>query len=105
VALPSTSPAATELRALLEGFERLTPEQRTALDALTLASDVDLDGETGSTFASGSIGEVPFRFAQPATFAGTFAPRARLTYRILGVTRSGERDALLLEPLRLEALP
>lgn len=105
VSLPPASPAAAELRALLEGFERLAPEQRTALDALTLASVVDLDGGTGSTFESGSIGDVPFRFAQPATFAGTFAPHARLTYRILGVTRSGDRDALLLEPLRLEALP
>jgi hypothetical protein len=61
----------------------------------------------GNAFESGTIDGVPFRFSTVTQFAGTFdATRPlRLTYRILGVTRAGERDALLLEPLRLEATP
>ncbi len=99
IALPSATPSAAELRALANGFERLTPEQRAALDQATFTSVVTFDGEAGSTFASGTIDGVAFRFSEPATFNGTFEPRARLTYRILGV---GENDALLLEPVRLE---
>jgi tetratricopeptide (TPR) repeat protein len=99
IALPSPTPTATELRALANGFERLTPEQRAALDRATFTSVVTFDGEAGSTFASGTVEGVAFRFSEPATFQGTFEPRARLTYRILGV---GDNDALLLEPLRLE---
>lgn len=45
VALPSASPTARELRALLEGFERLTAEQRAALDASTFTSNVGVDGD------------------------------------------------------------
>lgn len=103
--LPAENPAAGELRALLDAMERLTPTQRMELDARTFTSEVTLDGTEGDTFESGSISGVPFRFSQPATFAGTFVPRSRLTYRILGVTRLQDRDALLLEPVRLERLP
>ncbi|HEX6101275.1 MAG TPA: hypothetical protein VF432_33470 [Thermoanaerobaculia bacterium] len=101
-ALPSPTPSANELRALVNAFERLTPEQRTALDRATFASVVTFDGEPGNTFASGTIDGVAFRFSEPTIFNGTFATTARLTYRILGI---GEGDALLLEPLGLEALP
>lgn len=102
IALPATSqPNANELRALLDAFERLTPEQRVALDAATYTNDVTFDGEAGSTFESGTIDGVAFRFAQPTQFAGTFETNARLTYRILGVTG----DVLLLEPIRLEPRP
>lgn len=84
VALPSSrEPATDELRALLEHFEILTPEQRVALDAATYESDVASDG---------TIDGVPVRFSAPLSFE---APFARMSYRILGV--SG--DALLLEPL------
>jgi hypothetical protein len=40
------------------------------------------------------------------TFNGTFAAGVplRLTYRILGATQLTGADALLLEPLRLEAV-
>jgi tetratricopeptide (TPR) repeat protein len=99
IALPSPTPAAQELRALINAFERLTPEQRTALDQATFTSVVTLDGEPGNTFASGTIDGVPFRFPEPTVFNGTFPTTARLTYRILGV---GENDALLLEPLGLQ---
>ncbi|HEX2833064.1 MAG TPA: hypothetical protein VHW00_08615 [Thermoanaerobaculia bacterium] len=102
IALPSATPTATELRVLLDAFERLTPEQRVTLDETGFTSEVQFDGEPGSTFESGTIEMIPFRFAQPAQFNGTFETRARLTYRILGVTRAGDRDALLVEPLRLE---
>jgi hypothetical protein len=103
-ALPSATPTAAELRALLDAFERLTPEQRAALDRATYASTVRFEG---TVFASGTIDGVPFRFTEPTVFDGTFdiAGPLRLTYRILGVTRAGERDALLLEPLRLESAP
>ena len=99
IALPSATPTAGELRALLDAFERLTPEQRSALDQATFTSIATFDGEPGSTFASGTIDGVAFRFTEPTIFDGTFDTTARLTYRILGV---GENDALLLEPLTLE---
>ena len=59
-----------------------------------------------TTLESGSIDGVPFRFAEPTIFTGTFAANAplRLTYRILGVTDVNGADGLLLEPLRLEAI-
>lgn len=103
IVLPNTNPTATELRALVDGFDRLTPEQRSALDRTTFASVVRFEG---TVFESGTVEGVPFRFSEPTLFAGTFdiTARLRLTYRILGVTRSGDRDALLLEPLRLEAV-
>jgi hypothetical protein len=103
IALPSSEPSAQELRALLDAFERLTSEQRVALDQATYTSVVQF---AGTVFASGTIDGVPFRFSEPTIFEGTFdiTRPLRLTYRILGVTRAGDRDALLLEPLRLEAL-
>lgn len=100
--LPSSTPTAAELRGLLDGFERMTPEQRVELDRATFTSVVRFGG---SVFESGEIDGVAFRFTEPTVFDGTFdiAGPLRLTYRILGVTRVGERDALLLEPVRLEA--
>ena len=92
-ALPSANPTASELRALLDAFEQLTPEQRVALDAMTFTSVVQFEGEV---FEKGTIDGVPFRFAGPVEFNGTFditQPRT-LTYRIAG----GSGDALLLEP-------
>ncbi len=101
IALPSSTPSAAELRALLDAFERLTPEQRAQLDRATYTSVVRFKGDL---FESGTIDGVPFRFSEPMIFDGTFDITAplRLTYRILGVTRAGEVDALLLEPVRLE---
>ena len=51
----------------------------------------------------GAIDGVPFKFSEPMQFTATFAAHTplRLTYRILGA--SG--DAVLLEPVRLEAAP
>jgi tetratricopeptide repeat protein len=99
--LPSSTPTPSELRALLDTFERLTPEQRAQLDRTTYMSVARF---TGTTFESGTIDGVPFRFSEPTTFEGTFdvTKPLRLTYRILGVTRAGDTDALLLEPVRLE---
>jgi tetratricopeptide (TPR) repeat protein len=104
IALPSSQPAAGELRALLDAFERLTPEQRVTLDQSTFVSIVQFEG---TVFESGTIDGVAFRFSEPTIFQGTFdiTRPLRLTYRIVGITRAGDRDALLLEPLRLEALP
>ncbi|HYK05070.1 MAG TPA: hypothetical protein VE974_25185 [Thermoanaerobaculia bacterium] len=103
VALPSPAPTASELRALLGDFERLTPEQRVVLEQTTYTSVVQF---TGEVFESGTIEGVAFRFSSATQFQGTFdiTRPLRLTYRILGVTRSGETDALLLEPVQLEAL-
>lgn len=102
IALPSSTPSASELRMLLDGFERLSAEQRAELDRATYTSVVRF---TGDVFESGTIDGVPFRFSEPMIFDGTFDITAplRLTYRILGVTRAGDADALLLEPVRLEA--
>ncbi|MFP5247449.1 MAG: hypothetical protein ACLGH0_12210 [Thermoanaerobaculia bacterium] len=103
VALPSATPTTAELRNLLGAFETLTPEQRTTLDQTTYVSVVQFKGDV---FESGTIDGVPFRFSEPTIFSGAFDIRQplRLTYRILGVTRSGDTDALLLEPVRLEAV-
>ena len=101
IALPSATPSGSELRALMNAFERLTPEQRTALDRASFTSVAAFDGDPGSTFASGTIEGVPFRFTEPTVFNGKFDTRARLTYRILGI---GENDAFLLEPIGLEEL-
>lgn len=102
VGLPSSIPTTNELRALLDAFERLTPDQRVALDQATFTSSVVF---RGTVFESGTIENVPFRFSEPTVFAGTFdlTKPLRLTYRILGITRADDRDALLLEPIRLEA--
>lgn len=102
----SGPPRAADLRQLITlfGDDRLTPEQRTTLDTLTLESIVTFDSANASAgqtvLERGTIEGVPFRFSEPTIFSGTFAANAplRLTYRILGA--SG--DALLLEPLRLE---
>jgi hypothetical protein len=100
----NVTPTPAELRelfALLQS-DKLTPEQRAALDRIAFQSAVRFDSATpkdGQTIlASGSIGDVRFRFSEPTAFSGTFATDARLTYRILGATDTG----LLLEPVRLE---
>ncbi len=102
VSLPSPNPTGTELRSLLQNFERITPEQRVALDQTTFTSAVVFDSanvaNNQTTFESGTIDGVPFRFSEPTIFAGTFPVNAHLTYRILGVSR----DALLLEPLGVQ---
>ena len=100
----STTVTLTDLRALLQNFERLTPDQLATLDQKTFTGIARFEG---TVFESGTIDDVPFRFSEATRFAGTFdiTKPLRLTYRILGVTRSGDADALLLEPLRLEALP
>lgn len=99
---PVTIGPSPDLRALLAAFQdnRLTPEQRTQLDQTTFTSNVVFNG--ASPFESGTIEGVPFRFSEPTVFQGSFAANARLTYRILGATRVGEADGLLLEPVRLE---
>ena len=101
-----SSVSLTDLRSLLENFERLTPEQRVELDQKTFTSAVVFDSaqvaNNQTTFESGTIDGVPFRFSEPTIFGGTFGTNAHLTYRILGVTRSGDRDALLLEPLGVQ---
>ena len=102
---------AVELRRLVELFasDRATAKHRAALDALTLTNiatfdraDWSVNGQT--TFASGAIGDIRFRLAQPTAFLGTFDDRTplRLVYRVLGVTAIDGTDALLIEPIRLE---
>jgi hypothetical protein len=112
----SVAPSASDLRKLLALIEqqRISPGQRAALDRLTFASTVTF--HTGpqspqsaaeqTIFESGSIEDLPFRFSEPMAFAGKFAADAplRLTYRVLGVTELDGRTALLLEPLKLEAV-
>lgn len=100
------------LMQLLEG-DQLTGEQRTRLDRLIFSSAVGFDatahgdapGSATTVLASGNIGEVAIRFAEPTAFRGVFEPsqRLRLTYRILGAARADDGLALLIEPVRLEA--
>ncbi len=90
--------------------DRMTPEQRAALDKETFVSTATFDSasvDSGQTvLQSGIIDGVPFRFPEPTAFTGTFtaASPLRLTYRILGATELRGADALLLEPLKLEVV-
>ena len=100
----TASPTPAELRTLLR--HELTSDERRALDRLTLTAIASFDASNpapaGQTiFESGTIGDVKIRFSEPVAFTGTFAPGTplRLTFRILGAAN----DALLLEPLKLEA--
>lgn len=100
--------ATNELRGLLLTWNQLGPENRAKLDQRTftyLATfDTATPGAPGQTvLESGTVGEVPFRFSEPTAFNGVFGTTARLTFRVLGVTKHNGADALLLEPLRLEA--
>ncbi|HEV7919208.1 MAG TPA: hypothetical protein VGR02_00310 [Thermoanaerobaculia bacterium] len=102
--------ATNELRGLLLTWNSIAPENRAALDQRTFTYpatfDSALPGQPGQTvFESGTVDEVPFRFSEPTAFNGQFGTTARLTFHILGVTKQHGADALLLEPLRLEALP
>ena len=71
---------------------------------MTFTSTVIFD--QGPPFETGIIESVPFRFSEPMTFSGTFLSGIplRLSYHILGATQKNGADALLLEPLRLEAV-
>jgi hypothetical protein len=102
------TPSASDLRSLIALFNdnRLTPEQRAALDKLALTNVVQFDQRKDSpanqtAFESGDIDGVRFRFSEPIAFNGDFAAHAplRLTYRVLGASD----DELLLEPVQLEA--
>ncbi|MEA2491543.1 MAG: hypothetical protein QOH21_3335 [Acidobacteriota bacterium] len=107
-AMPSATPTASELRRVLDALaqDSLTAEERSALDAATFTNlarfdDAQPGPNPGQTvLASGTIDGVPFRFPTPTAFAGTFddAQPLTLTYRILAAD-----DALLLEPIRVEA--
>ena len=78
-------------------------ENRARLDKETFTGTVVFD--QGPPFETGKIDGMPFRFSEPMTFNGSFAANVplRLTYRILGATQLNGADALLLEPIRLEA--
>lgn len=99
--------SAAELRQLLRAADRIEPRHRQLFDTREFESVVVFDrAETtnGQTVLhTGLIEDVPFRFTEPTAFRGTFAAAAplRLRYRILGVTESNGKGALLLEPLGL----
>ena len=78
-------------------------EDRARLDQETLIGTAIFD--QGPPFESGTIDGKPFRFSEPVNFNGNFAAHTqlRLTYRVLGPTQMNGTDALLLEPLKLEA--
>jgi tetratricopeptide (TPR) repeat protein len=110
----NANPSAAELRAIMAAFadNRLTAAERARLDAMTFTSNAIFVAGPAATapnqtvFERGTIDGVAFRFSEPIAFQGTFGPDTplRLTYRILGATRVGEADGLLLEPVRLEPL-
>jgi hypothetical protein len=83
----------------------LTPQD---LDTKTFTGTVVFDPHEGqSVFLSGKLDTVAFRFTEPVAFRGAFEAGVplRLTYRVLGRTEIAGHDALLLEPLQLEARP
>lgn len=102
---------AAQLGALLDllADDRLTSAQRGALDRIELTANATLADSTASgettTASRGLIETTPFRFAQPTAFRGTFPASVALTFRVLGATTIDGKDALLLEPLRMEARP
>jgi hypothetical protein len=107
MAATTATPSASDLRSLVAMFNdnRLTPEQRAALDKIALTSVAQFDDRKDAPahqtiFESGEIDGVHFRFSEPMAFNGDFAAHAplRLTYRVLGASN----DELLLEPMRLE---
>ena len=113
----TANPTSAELQSLISLFneQRITPEQRASLDALSLTSIVVFDATTPSQsspnvaapqtiFETGSIDRVPIRFSEPIAFNGAFlaGEPLTLTYRVTGATQRDGNDALLLEPLRLE---
>jgi tetratricopeptide (TPR) repeat protein len=109
-------PSAEDLLSLVRLFatSSMLPSQREALDRLRFSSDaamapaVDGSDPSMTSFESGSVAGIPFRFQSPTPFRGVFqaARPLRLTYRILGVTTDNRGlDQLLVEPLRLEASP
>jgi hypothetical protein len=107
----NVAPSEIDLRQLLALLQsdKLTAEQRAALDRIQFVSVVIFDPAAGAAaaaqqtvFASGAIGGVRFKFAEPTAFTGSFGAQARLTYRILGATEIDGADAILLEPVRLE---
>jgi len=100
--------ASNELRRVMTSWERLSPDERVALDQRTFTAvaafqATHANGQT--VIEAGTVDGVPFRFSEPTAFNGTFTDRARLAFHILGVTQQNGADALLLEPLKLEALP
>jgi|GEM_PF-598023 len=108
-------PSAADLRSVIRLFSTSTilPSQREELDRIQFSSMAMMTpGTTGpepstTSFQSGMIEGIAFRFQRPALFRGSFdaARPLRLSYRILGVTDGGGGDQLLLEPVRLEASP
>ena len=103
------TPGASYLRSLMALFNdnRLTPEQRQALDKVELTNVVQFDDAKPDApahqtiFESGQVAGIHFRFSEPMAFNGDFAAHTplRLTYRVLGASN----DELLIEPIQLEA--
>ena len=99
-----------ELQSLIALFRspEITAEQRTAFDATAFhstarfAEPVAKDDST-TTFSSGNIGSIPFRFSSPTRFQGTYdgASALDLEFRILGLSEEAGREIVLLEPIRL----
>jgi tetratricopeptide (TPR) repeat protein len=104
-----TDPSDGDLRAVLSLFagNALSAADRATLDQEEFSSAAIFDAPEGGPFERGTMRGVPFRFQSPARFRGisSAAKPLRLTYRILGATTVGERDALLIEPVRAEAEP
>ena len=99
------------LREIIGSNERLTPEQRIKLDQTLFRGLVRFTTATENTpgqttLESGTIDGVDFRFSGPTAFHGTFSDVSPvwLTFRILGTTEVEGRDAVLLEPVGIEAV-
>lgn len=101
-----TDPSEAELRTVLSLFagNELSPADRAALDQEEFSSSARFDAPDGDAFERGTMSGVPFRFQSPTRFRGiaSAAKPLRLTFRILGATTVGGRDALLIEPIRAE---
>ena len=99
-----TGPTEWDLRAVLGllSANKISPADLATLDKMEFTSEAKFDGDA---FEHGTMQHVPFKFQSAVQFKGVAvtSKQLRITYRILGATTVGDRDALLVEPIRAEA--
>ncbi len=88
----------------------LAPEHLVRLDALHFIAPVLFEEATArdvetTTFHSGLVYHLPFRFATPATFRGRYdaGTQHRLEFQILGITEADGKETLLLQPWKVNS--
>lgn len=105
--IPLDAHQLSELITLIRA-DQLSPQQRVRLDEVIFQSPATFDPPISSTpdtttFQTGSIGPVSFRFQQPTEFRGTFpaSTAVQMEFRVLGVGEESGAATLIVEPLRI----